>query len=352
MNMKRIKFIFLLSVLGLTLFTSCYNQDIAYDDYKTQSIYFPFQYPVRTLSLGNDRTDNSLDKQHKFNIGISVGGLYMENKKNWNADFQVVDSLVSKYLVNVKGDTLKVLPSKYYTLSPTNNVTIPKGSFSGLIEVQLTDAFFQDPVAIKGNYVIPLKVISSPDNVIFLRGTAASGIVKPNIHLASDWSVVPRDYSLFGVKYVNPYHGTWLRRGKMVVKNTGGTILNTVVFRTRSVEFDIPTVLTTTKLNEVVGTMNVEKESWNISLTVSDNNKITIVSTLVSTIIISGVGEYVMNGDTWGGTPQEPTLRDAIRLSYSYKRSNGDICEVSDTLVFRDRGIKVEEARPAVKLPL
>src|ERR1035437_5826627 len=125
MNMKKTIY-FLLTVIGLAGLTSCYNQDITYDDYKTQSIYFPFQYPVRTLSLGNDKVDNSLDKQHKFNIGICVGGLYMENKQNWTANFQIVDSLVYKYLVNASGDTLKVLPSSYYSLNPASTVTIPK----------------------------------------------------------------------------------------------------------------------------------------------------------------------------------------------------------------------------------
>lgn len=340
---------FLLTVIGLAGLTSCYNQDITYDDYKTQSIYFPFQYPVRTLSLGNDKIDNSMDKQHKFNIGICVGGLYMENKQNWTANFQIVDSLVYKYLVNASGDTLKVLPSSYYSLNPASTVTIPKGSFSGLIEVQLTDAFFQDPQAIKGNYVIPLKITSSPDNVVFLHGTAADGIINPNIHLASDWSVTPRDYTLFGVKYVNPYHGTWLRRGKLIVKNSGGTVLSTTIYRTSNVEFDIPTVLTTTKLNEVAGTMNVGKETWNISLNVDGNSKIIVQSLSTSPISITGTGEYVVNGDTWGGTPEEPTRRDALHLNYFYTRTDGSLCEVSDTLVFRDRGIKVVEARPTLK---
>ncbi|MEN6363266.1 MAG: DUF1735 domain-containing protein [Bacteroidales bacterium] len=337
---------FLLMVVGLT---SCYNQDIMYDDYETQSVYFPFQYPVRTLSLGNDIQNNSLDKLHKFNIGICIGGLYMENRKNWTVHFEVDNSLVYNYLVNVKGDTLKALPAEYYTLNPASTVTIPKGSFSGLIEVQLTDAFFQDPVAIKGNYVIPLKIADSPDDVALLTGTAAEGISNPNIHLASDWAVIPRNYTLFGIKYVNPYHGTWLRRGKMVVRNTGGVFLDTIAYRTRSVEFDIPTALTTSKLNEVTGNMNVENELWHVTLSVAGDKTISIQSMTDSPVSVSGTGKYVENGDSWGGTPEKPTPRDAIYLNYSYTRTDGNICEVHDTLVFRDRGIKVEEARPTIK---
>jgi len=343
--MKKIIY-FLIIGMGLV---SCYNQDKMFDDFDTQSIYFPFQYPVRTLSLGNDRLDNSLDKQHKFNIGVSIGGLYMTNKKNWTVNFEIDNTLVHQYLVNVKGDTLKVLPTSYYTLNPSSTVTIPKGSFAGLIEVQLTDAFFQDPIAIKGNYVIPLKIVSSPDDVVILRGVAAEGVTDPNIHVVANWTDLPRDYTLFGIKYVNPYHGTWLRRGKMVVKNVGGDVLNTVVYRTRSVEFDILTALTTKKLNEVSATMNVENENWKVILAVDNDKNILVQTDAGSAITVTGTGKYVENGDTWGGTPENPTPRDVLHLNYTYTRSNGNICEVSDTLVFRDRGIKLEEARPAVK---
>lgn len=340
------KLVFLLLIIGLS---ACYNHDKMFDDYDVQAVYFPFQYPVRTLSLGNDRLDNSLDKQHKFNIGISIGGIYMENTKNWTVNFAVDNTLVPQYLVNAKGDTLRVLPAQYYTMNPASNVIIPKGSFSGLIEVQLSDAFFQDPIAIKGNYVIPVKIVSSPNDVEILRGTAAEGITNPNIHLISDWQVLPRDYTLFAVKYVNPYHGTWLRRGKMEVKNSTGDILSTVVYRSNYVEFDVPVALTTTKLNEVTGTLNVENEKWNVSLSVDNDNNIVVKSLTGSPISVNGLGKYVENGDTWGGTPENPTPRDVLHLNYTYTRSNGNICHVSDTLVFRDRGIKVEEARPTLK---
>ena len=59
-----------------SLLASCTNESIAFDDFERQTIYMPYQYPVRTLSLGNDRIDNSLDRQHKFNMGVCVGGYY------------------------------------------------------------------------------------------------------------------------------------------------------------------------------------------------------------------------------------------------------------------------------------
>jgi len=135
----------------------------------------------------------------------------------------------------------------------------------------------------------------------------------------------------------------------MVVWNTGGVFLDTIAYRTRSVEFDVPTALTTSKLNEVTGNMNVENERWHVTLSVAGDKTISIQSMTDSPVSVNGTGKYVENGDSWGGTPEKPTSRDAIYLNYSCTRTDGNICEVHDTLVFRDRGIKVEEARPTIK---
>ena len=72
-----------------SLLASCTNESIAFDDFERQTIYMPYQYPVRTLSLGNDRIDNSLDRQHKFNMGVCVGGYYNSNKQDWRVGLEI-----------------------------------------------------------------------------------------------------------------------------------------------------------------------------------------------------------------------------------------------------------------------
>jgi len=134
----------------------------------------PYQYPVRTLSLGNDRIDNSLDRQHKFNMGVCVGGYYNSNKQDWRVDFEIDPTLVPDYFY--RGDAkVEALPEEYYVLTPSSRAIIPKGSFSGLIEVQLTDAFFEDPKALTGAYVIPIRITGSPDTVIFSTANRSTG---------------------------------------------------------------------------------------------------------------------------------------------------------------------------------
>ena len=44
-------------------FTACENYDIEFPDYEKQNVYFPYQYPVRTLVMGDDEYDIILDMQ-------------------------------------------------------------------------------------------------------------------------------------------------------------------------------------------------------------------------------------------------------------------------------------------------
>lgn len=334
-------------ISAILVMVSCNNIDITYPDYNYQSVYFPFQYPVRTLSLGNDLIDNSLDKQHKFNIGVSIGGLYAVNPKNWTVDYLVDNTLVENYLVNASNDTLKVLPPSYYTLNPTGTVTIPKGSFSGLIEVQLTDAFFLDPIAIKGNYVIPLKITATSADSILSGKSVPNLILPPDRHKVSDWGSLqsPKDYTLFGIKYINPYHGKWLRRGQIVVKDpTNTTIIQTIVIHNTYVERDQIVALTTNSMNTV--TSNFVGDSFTSTMKFVVSGTSVTVSKGTGSLVAVGTGTFVTKGESWGGNPY-----DAFYLNYSYTLASGNKCSVMDTLVLRDRGIIVQEAWPTVKTP-
>ena len=65
-----------LGTLSLTL-ASCYNADKEFPDYQDgTTAYFAYQYPIRTLVLGNDIYDNTLDNAHKCRIWSTMGGAY------------------------------------------------------------------------------------------------------------------------------------------------------------------------------------------------------------------------------------------------------------------------------------
>jgi hypothetical protein len=338
----------LVFISAILVMVSCNNKDITYQDYTYQAVYFPFQYPVRTLSLGNDLIDNSLDKQHKFNIGVSIGGLYATNSKDWTVGYVVDNTLVENYLINANKDTLRVLPASYYTLNPTGTVTIPKGSFSGLIEVQLTDVFFSDPIAIKGSYVIPLKITATSADSI-LSGKPVDGLtVPPDRHIASNWVslMAPKDYTLFGIKYVNPYHGKWLRRCQIVEKNpTNTTVISTTVIHNIYPERDQIVALTTNSMNSVISNFVGGSFTSTMKLTVS-GTAVTIAPVKGAVLSATGAGTFATNGQSWGGNPY-----DALYLNYMYTLANGNKCTVMDTLVFRDRGIIFQQAAPTVITP-
>ena len=75
----------------------------------------------------------------------------------------------------------------------------------------------------------------------------------------------------------------------------------------------------------------------------------TVASTPASAIEVSGTGSYKENGDSWGGTPENPTPRDAVFRHSFYGLEAAQRCEVLDALVFRDRGIVFEADRPTIK---
>jgi hypothetical protein len=177
----------------------------------------------------------------------------------------------------------------------------------------------------------------------------------PDVNNPSDWDVLPKDYTLFGIKYVNPYHGKWLRRGKLTVRDQTGKIVDTKTYHAQYVEQDEVVSLTTVSLNAVTTSMSIDTETFNLKFDIDNDGVITVSSVPGSPVAITyGTGLYKEKDDTWGGTPENPTPRDALYVDYFYKRTsnaNTFTCEVSDTLVFRDRAITYEDVRPTIVTP-
>ena len=73
---------------------SCHNSEKIFPDYEGGiSAYFAYQYPVRTIVLGESETfDTSLDNQHKCIIYGTIGGSY--EGKDVVIDIDVDNSLV------------------------------------------------------------------------------------------------------------------------------------------------------------------------------------------------------------------------------------------------------------------
>ncbi|UII19585.1 DUF5627 domain-containing protein [Fulvivirga ligni] len=324
--------------------SSCDNNEWEFPDYEYQSIYFAYQYPVRTITLGEDIFDTSLDNQHKCMIMATTGGVY-DNDGDVTIDIAVDNTLCDNLLFEEAGDDVIPMPASYYELA-ADHIIIPKGQLSGGLEVQLTDAFFADPMALSNNYVIPLVMTNVLQADTILSGVSV--VEKPNRTVPTDWSVQPKDYILYAVKYVNPWHGNYLRRGEDVIERDNETA-ETVVRHKEYVEYDEVKKLTTTSLNQAQLPLvfkNTTGENVNIDLLLSfDEDGNCSVSTNSSTFSASGSGKFVQDGEknSWGEKD-----RDAIYLSYEIDFNDMQVSS-TDTLVLRDRAVTFETYMPVNK---
>jgi hypothetical protein len=337
---------FLILLISLSVFTGC-NKDWSFPDYKYTTVYFAYQTPVRTLVLGEDIIDNTLDNQHKCLIMATMGGVY-ENKKDIRLTVAVDTALAGRLkFETATGDTVLAMPDNYYSLPGAKYIVIPAGKVMGGIEVQLTDAFFQDPRSIKKTFVIPVKIISVENADSVLRGK--SDMTSPDPRKAGDWVIPPKDFILYAVKYINPYHGFYLRRGVDLVKGANGnTALDTtVVYHAPYVEKDEVCSIVTTSLTEASVSLNAKNKGntntpFTMLLKFDSQGKCTITNPVSASYTLTGTGQLVKKGDMWGNQQ-----RDVLHLKYQIDFGT-TTHSLTDTIVMRDRGVKMETFNPIV----
>lgn len=379
---KKFKLIFTVALVFSVI--ACENQENDFDDFGSTSVYFPFQTPVRTLIQGKyDLGFNENDNNGRFEIGVVMSGVY-NNDLDRRVHFELAPDLIDAAELGVDTVNVKILPPSYYTIEQESPVTIPSGSVDGRIPVQLSDAFFDDPLAFaefeEVHYVIPLRITDYEELDSLLTGVPL--VDNPIKIRDEDWNPLPKDYTLFGIKFMNKYEGIYLRRGEdnivgqsinELLEAVGGVstgvvleseIVNidtTSVYRADFVVQDETTKLKTTGRNSVFYTNKVRRaglpseDNISIILTFDENNDITITDVEGDNFIVTGSGQFVEDGDEWGGEP-----RDVIYLQYQYsdvntaeqvvafgsriERSVLDLTHtVNDTLVIRDRDVKFEE---------
>lgn len=337
---KMKKLLLILSIFaGLV---SCHNFDIDHPDFDFTSGYFPYQYPVRTLVLGDYIYDNSNDNAHKFIISAAMGGVY-ENTKDRTFDIEVDNSLCNKILFSENGDTIIAMPSNYYSLSSPGKIVIPSGKFNGGVEVQLTDAFFNDPKAIKLGYVVPIRLKGSADVDTILVGAATK--TNPDVRNASHWAVLPKNFTMFAVKFINEYHGTYFHYGSSKVKDATGADVESTTYSANYVENNPTSKLVTSGRNQVSLSTNLHSAvmTGKVDMLLNFNGKnCTVTAAPGSSYTIAGTGEFKSKAYQWGNKE-----RDGIVLNFTV--SNGqNTYQASDVLVIRDRGVVMETYSPVL----
>jgi hypothetical protein len=165
--------------------------------------------------------------------------------------------------------------------------------------------------------------------------------------------VPPKDYVLFGIKYINATHGVYLLRGKRV--NTEDP-QDVVAYSARFLDDNDMTKLRTKSLTEnfmpTVGGISKEEADakYNMLLTFNEaDQSVTVSQKDPSTVEVSGTGKFYSRNDPEAESYNGKSHR-TIYLDYTYE-DGGNTYQAKDSLVFVDTDIKFEESQVTVVDP-
>ena len=207
----------------------------------------------------------------------------------------------------------------------------------GGVEVQLTDAFFADEKSISENYVIPLLMTNVQGADSILQGKPA--VENPMLTNSGDWSIQPQNFVLYAVKYVNPWHGEYLRRG--IDHATIGGVSKDIVRHEQFVEKDEVVNISTKSMEDNLLTLKTKDAggqdiSYTVRLSFAEDGSCTL-SSESQDVVVNGKGKFVSKGEknSLGGKD-----RNAIYLDYTVNLTNNNIqLATKDTLVLRTRNV-------------
>ncbi len=334
-------------LIATALMTGCKNGDNDFPSYeKGASVYFANQTPIRTLVMGEDTYDTSLDNAHKCQIQATMGGSRDPLDITLNI---VVDESLCKNLFFDQAYTKPVLPmpTKYYTLS-SNSMTF--NGFRGAIDVQFTDDFFKDEKALEANYVIPVYIASQSGTARILAGETWPDVALPAQRTNETlWKVAPADYTLYCVKYICKYDAKYLRYGVDVITDGGNSKTITREKKAEPKDQEVKSDIKTLGLHKILYPVSVDggKYTCDLEVTFNDNDEVTsVVSRTTGVTVNSFAGSYKEKSEkqAWGGKD-----RDGLYLDYKLTFASGAIVDTQDKLIVQTRGIVKEEFTPYYK---
>jgi hypothetical protein len=258
------------------------------------------------------------------------------------------------------------MPTSYYKLQ--SNAIPYNGEPRGYVEVQFTDAFFNDEKAIENTYVIPLRMTNVVGIDHILTGTPREGLSPSRVN-SEDWEVLPKDYVLYLVKYMNPWQAKYIRRGVDKLKENevetenvrkDFSLFNSDVEHNKENpvnQNDEICSITTKDMTKALFSIYVPlgqnaanetrpSQAYNLILTFNDN-KCTISAEDASDVEFNGgSGEFIVKGTSlpeykdyqWGSMNGQPVQRDILRLAYDVDFTDKNIqISTADTLVVQTR---------------
>lgn len=308
----------MLAITAAFLTTSCENGDREFDDFDYQTVYFAYQNPVRTITLGEDDVyPTDLDNEHKMNVYVTLGGVW-KNKQDRHVKIAVDNSLVEGKTF-ADGTPIVAMPENYYRLT-SNEITIPSGEVMGATTVELTDAFFADPKTPSVNYVIPLKIIDASDSIL-----------------------ESKNFTLYAVKFKNKYTGAWLSHGTDEIDENGTKktqVREPEDFRKYDVRH-----LTTVSLNQCDYTLTDNIGSTPVSGTIRltfDNSDNCTLTSASENFEVTGTGKWISKGAEKAWNDKD---RDLLELTYTIRYKAGTqykTISTKESLIMQTRENKLE----------
>lgn len=280
--------------LNAILLSSCAFDDVE-DTYSYTSVLFPYRDYNRNIIVGEGL---------KLNVGIIFSGV-INNKQDRNVQYVIDPSLVI-------GEQKTVLPSSYYACGHPSLIVVPKGELKGYLPVTIDSvAFLNDPKSLTGEYILPLRLVSSSD----------VDSIDPGLNSIR-----------ISISYYARQHGYYTYSGQ-INKTKGGSVSDAAYANNSSVT-DSRRFLETVGYNK----FRVRADETNSSdpakgaytflmdVPVNGSDAVTISADPNSSVKVYPDGESTYDADN-----------KTFRLSYTYTLNDGAVCKISETLVFRNR---------------
>lgn len=286
------KYSYLMLTLVLALVFSCEEyEDYVVDTAGYTDVYFPKPELQRSIVSGEGLS---------IKVGVYLGGL-RENKEDHQVKYVIDETL----LVDTP---YTLMPDDYYSLED-DEITVPKGSFQGLVNVKFDSLkLAQDTLLREFNYALPFKIVS----------TSVDSILE-----GKEQTIIP-------LKLMNTYEGNFYQVGSLKQFFTATKVLDTAYVY--GDELDGPNTPIRTLSSIMMDTVNVDGigtrggDGYHMRLKVDPkDNSVEIIADTAS------VYQVLPNGkSTW-----DPIKRKFV-LSYKYSDGERDY-EVEEKLTFRNR---------------
>lgn len=267
-----------------------------YDDYVVDTVGYTTVYFPKTELKRSAIAGEGLEVK----VGVNIGGI-RENDKDHEVTFIIDPTLLV-------GTSYKLLPSDYYTLGSNDKISVPKGSFQGLLSVKLDSLkILNDPLIADFNYAIPFKIVSSSlDSILSGRGQ----------------TIIP-------IKLMNTYEGNYYQEGNLKRFFTATKVLDTAYVygdRLDGPSTPIRALKTSSTNAAIVDGIAVNTGSgFSLKLKINPDNTVDVIAEPTSQIQVQSNGV-----NKW-----DPVKR-IFTLNYKYSKDNRNF-EVEETLIFRNR---------------